>query len=152
MNFTYAVFRTGVVLFLWMSISMAEAQINTTLRSFSGGNPVDGSLPSGITLDNDLLYGATSQGGAYSNGLLFVISPGGSNFIVIHDFAGLPTDGASPNEPLVLNGTIFGTTYVGGIEGFGTIFKLATNGAGYTVLRNFTNGADAPNPLTGLVS
>jgi len=131
---------------------VAQAQVGTILRDFVGGNPVDGSLPSGITLDNGLLFGATIQGGAFSSGLLFVIGTSGSNFTVIHDFAGPPADGASPNEPLVFNGTIFGTTYVGGTDGFGTIFKVATNGTGYTVLRNFTNIPDAQYPVAGLIS
>jgi len=47
---------------------------------------------------------------------------------------------------------LYGTTYVGGTNGYGTVFKLGANGAGYTPLYGFTGaGGDGRNPQAGLV-
>ena len=49
---------------------------------------------------------------------------------VLYNFAGTP-DGANPYAGLVLhNGNLFGTTYDGGLYGFGTVFELAPTGKG----------------------
>ena len=47
---------------------------------------------------------------------------------------------------LILSGsTLYGTTDHGGSSGNGTVFKVNTDGTGYTVLKNFT-GSDGANP------
>jgi uncharacterized repeat protein (TIGR03803 family) len=72
---------------------------------------------------------------------------------VLYNFAGTP-DGANPYAGLVFhNGNLFGTTYDGGLYGFGTVFELAPTGKGTwkeTVLYNFCPVApsctDGQNP------
>ena len=51
---------------------------------------------------------------------------------VVHSFSGAPADGANPQADLVVDasGNLYGTTYVGGSAGAGTVFKLAPNGVG----------------------
>jgi uncharacterized repeat protein (TIGR03803 family) len=60
------------------------------------------------------------------------------------------TNGKYPNAALTLgnDGDFYGTTYSGGSNGYGTIFKFTTNGT-LTTLVSFanTNGAE-PNGLT----
>ena len=68
----------------------------------------------------------------------------GPKEIVIHSFAGGPTDGASPYATLVADrgGNLYGTTPSGGASGLGTIFKLAPQSNGTfteTILFNFTS-------------
>ena len=47
---------------------------------------------------------------------------------------------------LVLSGgTLYGTTYLGGSSDKGTVFKVNTDGTGYTVLKSFT-GSDGASP------
>ena len=41
--------------------------------------------------------------------------------------------------------TLYGTTDDGGSSDDGTVFKVNTDGTGYTVLKNFT-GSDGANP------
>jgi uncharacterized repeat protein (TIGR03803 family) len=72
-------------------------------------------------------------------------------FQVIHSFEG-NSDGANPQASLVLDGnTLFGTTANGGTNGYGTVFKVNTDGTGYSILKSFTNSPDGANPVAGLV-
>jgi uncharacterized repeat protein (TIGR03803 family) len=47
--------------------------------------------------------------------------------------------------------TLYGITRNGGTTNLGTVFKINTDGAGYTVLHNFTDRPDGANPLGGLL-
>ena len=56
-------------------------------------------------------------------------------------------DGAEPRADLVLSGnTLFGTTPLGGTNGYGTVFSVNTDGTGFTVLHTFTGGSDGAVP------
>jgi uncharacterized repeat protein (TIGR03803 family) len=55
-------------------------------------------------------------------------------------FAGLVGDSA---------GNLYGTTSSGGTSGAGVVYKLDASG-NYTVLYNFTGGADGSNPYAGV--
>jgi uncharacterized repeat protein (TIGR03803 family) len=74
-----------------------------------------------------------------------------AGFAILHDFAGSPTDGATPYAPLIQdsNGAFYGTTYMGGTSNAGTVFELDSTGKD-TVLYNFTDGADGGYPYGGL--
>ena len=54
------------------------------------------------------------------------VPPAAPSFVVLHSFAGYPTDGASPVAGLILDaaGNLYGTTEVGGAPGNGVVFKL----------------------------
>jgi uncharacterized repeat protein (TIGR03803 family) len=61
-------------------------------------------------------------------------------------------DGAEPNAPLAqgTDGSFYGTTYVGGGDGFGTVFKTTAQGE-ITTLHTFANlPTDGVLPLAGL--
>jgi uncharacterized repeat protein (TIGR03803 family) len=93
-----------------------------------------------LLLSGDTLYGTTSgadyNGGDFG-GIVFSVKTNGSGFTVLHTFTGSP-DGAFPYGGLVLtNGTLYGTTPLGGSEDQGTIFAVSTNGSNYAVLYNF---------------
>jgi uncharacterized repeat protein (TIGR03803 family) len=47
---------------------------------------------------------------------------------------------------------LFGTAETGGTSGFGTVFKVNTNGTGFTTLHSFTGGSDGETPQTLLLS
>jgi uncharacterized repeat protein (TIGR03803 family) len=76
--------------------------------------------------------GGTSTACGVSNGcgalneLMPPASPGGAwTLVVLHNFTGQQGDGYQPNAGLVVtkNGAVYGTTYYGGDNFFGTVFR-----------------------------
>lgn len=129
----------------------ATAQPVFTNLNFFTSTASDGGLPVGLVTGGVMLFGATQQGGSANGGTVYVMGTNGANYSVLYNFTNQP-DGAAPNELLLSGGTLYGTTYQGGItNNYGTIFKIGTNGTGYTVLRQFTNSPDAQQPVAGLV-
>ena len=60
---------------------------------------------------------------------------------IIHTFMAGSNDGASPKSGPILSGsTLYGTTYAGGPNGYGTIYKVNTDGSGFTILHKFNDG------------
>src|ERR1035441_6381641 len=133
----------------------------TSLYSFTGSN--DGSNPNGMVQGKDgYFYGTTESGGPYTNqfgegcGTVFKLSSNGVltnlySFGLIHDIHGTPLDGANPQTALAQgsDGYFYGTTYYGGTNDAGTVFKISTNGVMNT-LYSFTGGNDGDGP-NGLV-
>src|SRR5262249_30186194 len=71
------------------------------------------------------------------------------SFSVLHYFN--YRDGATPTARLLLaaNGYLYGTTYDGGTNGNGTVFRIARDGSSFSVLHSFdTRGT---YPLAGLL-
>jgi len=135
------------------------------------GSAVDGGGPvAGLILSDNTLYGMTPYGGIDSNGgIVFKINTDGSSYTnYLHVFSSIAqnssgfytnSDGAQPQGALILSGnTLYGTTYIGGSSGNGTIFSVHTDGTGFTNLYTFsaTSGpsgtnSDGANPSAGLL-
>jgi uncharacterized repeat protein (TIGR03803 family) len=123
----------------------------TVLYSFKGGE--DGAWPYGGLINDSAgnIYGTTYQGGADNAGTVFKLAPNGTE-TVLHSF-GIGNDGAFPYGNLIIDGegNLYGTTYGGGTEGVGTVFKVAPNGT-ETVLYAFAGYTkDGANPFAGLI-
>ena len=103
----------------------------TTLYFFcSLNNCGDGMLPYGalIQASNGNFYGTTNGGGSGLNhGTIFKITPSGA-LTTLYSFCSLQNcaDGILPYGALVQanGGNIYGTTYAGGTQGSGTVFRL----------------------------
>ncbi len=122
------------------------------LHSFAGG-ATDGEYPKGsLILKGSVLYGMTNGGGSSDVGTLFKINRNGSEFVLLHSFAGA-ADGASPCDSLILKGSaLYGMTEIGGTSNWGTIFKINTNGSGFALLHTFTGTAsDGQMPYGSLI-
>src|SRR5271157_110097 len=127
------------------------------LHSF--GNGTDGNQPvAGLIFDAaGNLYSTTVGGGDYDYGTVFELTPaagGGWTEQVLHSF-GNGTDGASPYAGLIFDaaGNLYGTTYLGGTYGYGTVFELTpAAGGGWTeqVLYSF-DYTDGAHPEAGLI-
>lgn len=84
----------------------------------------------------DELFGVLSSGGT-GQGEVFKINMDGSDYVQLHVF---PTsgDGRSPREGLVQVGDmLYGTTSWGGANSCGTIFRIGTDGTGYSTVFDF---------------
>ena len=122
------------------------------LHSFAGGS-ADGAYPDGsLILSGSTLYGMTRLGGNGNHGTIFKIETDGSGFALLHLFAGGAADGAGPYGSLILSGsTLYGMTYNGGDNDVGTIFKIDTDGADFTLLHEFIGGLDGSKPYGSLI-
>jgi len=125
------------------------------LHSFQVGNGLN---PYAGLLRDTLgdLFGTTLYGGDTSCvppegcGTVFKLSKTGKETL-LHKFTGDP-DGFFPEALLVEDraGSLYGTTYVGGDYGNGTVFKIDTAGK-ETVLYSFTGGSDGCGPYPGVI-
>jgi uncharacterized repeat protein (TIGR03803 family) len=132
------------------------------LTTSEGGEPY-----AGLILAGDTLYGTTSgigNSGTNGNGTVFAIKTNGTGYRTVYSFTALdPTystnsDGKSPRGSLVLSGnTLYGTAYLGGTWGKGTVFAVNTDGTGFTNLHSFKGASgsstnnDGDGPNAGLV-
>lgn len=129
----------------------------TVIKSFdqvntAAGTNADGSSPNGgLVLSGDTLYGTTLHGGGGGNGTVFSLETNGSNFAVLKSFPASDspdyyTNGANPAGVIVSNGVLFGTTQIGGQDDSGIIFRLNTDGSGFTNIYTFTDNSDGATP------
>jgi uncharacterized repeat protein (TIGR03803 family) len=112
----------------------------TVLYSFGGNG--SGTTPQGLAeLPDGNFYGTTTAGGANNLGTVYKMSPAGEQTILYSFASG--TDGNSPAAGLSqdIDGNLYGVTYYGGSNNFGTIFRVAPDGTGYTILHSFSGGA-----------
>jgi uncharacterized repeat protein (TIGR03803 family) len=126
--------------------------VETTLYSFKGP-PTDGQNPSaGLLIDSEgNLYGNAGGGGFHNSGIVFEITPAGTEKI-LHYFKGSPDDGSGPAGVLVRDsqGNFYGTTGGGGTNNDGTIFKLTPAGK-ESILYNFSGKPDGRYPVSGVI-
>jgi uncharacterized repeat protein (TIGR03803 family) len=132
--------------------SISNGGVENVLYSFSGGR--DGARPFAPLTDvKGKLYGTASTGGTYGNGTIFSVSTAGKGFRVVHAFRGGTADGADPMAGLsAVNGKLYGTTYVGGTQGGGTVFSISLATGKERILHSFGLAPDGANPLAGLVN
>jgi uncharacterized repeat protein (TIGR03803 family) len=115
------------------------------LHSFAGGLS-DGRYPQAALIPDGagFLYGTTLNGGASPLGMgtVFRLKTDGTGFQLLHAFTG-GADGANPyySSLLLDAGSLYGTTFFGGASSQGVLFKMGTNGSGFTTLHAFAGGA-----------
>ena len=140
----------------------AQAQTGTVLHNFTDG--ADGGGPTaGITFDQQRrIYGTATTGGSHGQGVVYRLVHEGDGWVFspIYSFGSQEHDGSNPEARVLFgpNGLLYGTTYQGGAEGYGTVFSLqppATACKSFlcpwveTVLYSFTGGADGAYPEFG---
>jgi uncharacterized repeat protein (TIGR03803 family) len=120
-----------------------------TQRSCTDGNWPSAGLVQAISGD---FYGTNTQGGAYTYGTVFKITPAGA-LTTLYNFCaqeGVCPDGGHPYGALVQasNESFYGTTSYGGTKEAGTIFEITSAGM-LTTLHSFeiTDGQYSYSPL-----
>ncbi len=114
---------------------LAPGGVETILHTFTG---TSAAFANGLVQGSDSnLYGTTFGGGTNNGGTIFRISPSG-NFTNLYSLVGSPNDGQGPFAGLVRgnDGNFYGTTYYGGSNGVGTVFRISSSGS-YTTLYSF---------------
>jgi uncharacterized repeat protein (TIGR03803 family) len=83
---------------------------------------------------------------------VFTLNTDGTGYSVLRHFTRFLGDGAEPSAGVTLSGSVlYGTTKFGGASDFGTLFKLNTDGTGYTILKHFAGfGGDGAFPSAGV--
>jgi uncharacterized repeat protein (TIGR03803 family) len=132
----------------------------SVLHSFAWGR-TDGAYPwAGLVMDAaGNLYGTTYFGGPRPKaGTVFKVSPGGTK-TVLYDFCAQKprcADGYHPRAGLIVDtlGNLYGTTWDGGTNDSGTVFKLSPSGT-ETILYSFCpqqpSCPDGYYPTSGVV-
>jgi uncharacterized repeat protein (TIGR03803 family) len=124
------------------------------LKSFGFPDPGETPLAPLLQATDGAFYGTTYSGGAHNGGVVFRVNPDGTGYSVLHSFLIDGFDGFNPEAALVeaSDGALYGTTYRGGTNAAGAVFRLNKDGTGYSVLYAFLNdGVDASYPHAGLV-
>ena len=128
-----------------------QLPVETQLYLFGTAGSTDGTNPNaGLILGTDgNLYGTTANGGQYDVGTVFRLTPEGTESILYEFGAAGSRDGAQPSGPLIQDraGNLYGTTAAGGVNGGGTIFRIAPGGTESLI---YSFGASA-TPNGGLV-
>ena len=122
----------------------------TSLHTLDGA---DGRHPSGLLRAPDgVLYGTTCLGGQHGKGTVFRLSTDGSGWVTLHHFGGSAGDGANPaGLEQGSDGQLYGTTSYGGDKGWGTVFRLSSDGSGHLPLHSFDGDGRNPSaaPMQG---
>jgi len=137
-----------IAAFVFFLAIHTPAQTLTVLHTFTGGR--DGGSPQwwdGLTLSSNTLYGVASGGGNNGSGTIFSINKDGNCFTNLYSFTAASlnatnqytnSDGQYPTVLVLSGNTLYGTTGFGGQFGIGTIFRINTDGTGFTNIYNFS--------------
>lgn len=154
-------YKDGMV---YRLVHEAEGWVYSPIYNF-GSQQQDGKTPlAGVVFGpGGLLYGTTDDGGIENQGTVFSLQPPANACkavlcpwleTVLYSFTGGADGGGPQFGNLIFDqaGNIYGTTFYGGSDGYGVVFKLARSGSGWTesVLWNFTGGDDGANPISGV--
>jgi uncharacterized repeat protein (TIGR03803 family) len=166
-GYFYGTTRSGgtpVVLGHGTIFRMSPSGTLTTLHTFCAQTGcADGIYPQvSLQASDGNLYGTTASGGASANctnslgcGTIFKLTPSGK-LTTLYNFCAQTncTDGANPTGLIqAANGELYGTTFAGGTNNGGTIFKITLGGALATLYRFCAQAgcSDGEWPQGGLV-
>ncbi len=119
----------------------------TTIHDFTSG---EGRPQCSLILATDgFLYGC-GRGGANAKGVVYRVDPASGAYTELHSFD--QSDGSLPSAALLQasDDRLYGTTFAGGANNLGTVFRVDTSGTNFTSLHSFS-GTDGSGPSVELV-
>ncbi|MBL9175596.1 MAG: hypothetical protein JNL10_18790 [Verrucomicrobiales bacterium] len=124
------------------------------VTGFFRGRPDDPKRPVGglIQGPDGAFYGTTRNGGQKDNGTVFRLDAAGA-VTVLKSLGLVPGGLMQPEGTLVWgpDGFLYGTCVLGGVAGHGGVFKVGSDGDGYSILYSFGSTVDdGRQPSTGL--
>jgi uncharacterized repeat protein (TIGR03803 family) len=128
-----------------------------TLYSFTYGGTDGYYSLAGVIFDaSGNIYGTTTNGGLYRDGIAFELTPASTGEwpeTILHNF-GNGTDGQNPAGPLIFDGSgnLYGGALNGGANTLGMVFELspvAGGGWNENVVYTFSGATDGNDPGTG---
>ncbi len=133
----------------------AGAQTFTSIHQFGPTPGSDGNRPYTVHLiqaSDGNFYGTTEFGGTNGVGTVFRITPAGTETVLYQFGFSAPNEGYTPEAGVVQgsNGNFYGTTYAGGTNHYGTVFKMTPSGV-LTNIHTFTGNPDGNTPFAPLV-
>ena len=147
--------------------AQADRGAEAVLYEFSRGNDTDGRYPTAGMIDvQGTLYGTTLYGGTNQyyqqnggGGTLFSLDPSSGAEKVLLDFCSQYhcPDGLMPNPLIVANGTIYGTTELGGVstahdpDGLGAVFTFDPQTGAEKIIYAFPKSTDGHFPVAGVI-
>jgi uncharacterized repeat protein (TIGR03803 family) len=156
-------YGTGTVYSLTAPAKGKTAWTEVAIHNFDGARKDGGYAYAGLVrAASGVLYGTTRDGGTHNFGTVYSLTPPAKGKTawtqtVLHNFTNA-ADGGNPYSGLVLDstGALYGTTYAGGSQAAGVVFKFTPPAKGKTVwtetvLHTFTGGADGGYPMAGLI-
>jgi uncharacterized repeat protein (TIGR03803 family) len=109
----------------------------------SGANPRYTQL---TYVGNHTLYGLTTSGGKYNNGVLFEFNDSLNTYTKRFDFS--EANGITPTGSLIFNnGKLYGLTSAGGNFNHGVIFEYTISNQSYQILAHFNGASNGRNPF-----
>jgi len=130
---------------------------HSVIHHFTGGADGGSGSKARLLVEQDGIYGVATTGGEFGVGTVFRLTAapaGGFDLQTLYAFKGVP-DGVFPYGGLIRDaqGNLYGTTYYGGTDDDGTVYRLSPMGTTWveTVLHDFTDGADGAYPISALV-
>lgn len=130
--------------------------VEKLLYSFKGPVNQDGRTPKSalIQATDGNLYGTTYFGGTSDQGTIFRFDLTTKYESPIYSFTGTGNDGANPEGTIIQDGNyLYGTTYGGGANGAGSVFKTDLSGV-LTTIHSFNSSSEGSSdgdlPISGL--
>jgi uncharacterized repeat protein (TIGR03803 family) len=134
------------VITAWGDSTPPESSVTVVILDAFATGDTNGAYPGAplVVGADGALYGLSAVGGTSNKGTLFRLQTDGT-FTKLHDFNGSDGNG-SPAGALAAGpgGVLYGSTWLGGASGDGTLFRVETNGT-FTKLHDF-NWSDGMFP------
>ncbi len=139
----------GLALAAASPVSAASFNVLRVFNPSAEGNAPQAELTQGTDFR---FYGVNSVSGPQGSGSVFSLNGDGSGFSVLNTFGAGASNGIRPIGGLLQagDGNFYGTTYDGGVNALGTLFRITPGGVA-TNLFSFNSGDPGSNPAGTLI-